>query len=156
MDNACIFSPDRKYRYTLVHVWDQQKEMIAFIGLNPSTADENQLDPTLRRIKGYATDWGYGSFAMLNLFAYRSTDPSILYEIQDPIGPENDRYITAVSHKTNLVIACWGNHGELHNRGEDICRILKPSISLKCLQLTKSNQPSHPLYLKKELRPRDF
>ena len=77
--NICAFSPDRVYRYTLLHSWadmlSPELKTIAWIALNPSTADENQLDPTLRRIRVFSAAWGYNSFMMLNAFAFRATDP---------------------------------------------------------------------------------
>lgn len=90
--NPCRFSPCRKYRYFLTHQWDGLFgwREIAFIGLNPSTADESQLDPTLRRIRGFCLSWGFNTFHMLNLFAFRSPDPRSLRSIADPVGPEND------------------------------------------------------------------
>ena len=62
------------YRYDLWRVWDSQKENVCFIGLNPSTADENKDDPTIRRCMAFAMAWGYGSLCMLNLFAFRATE----------------------------------------------------------------------------------
>lgn len=69
------FSPDRVYRYDLVRDWDTRQQVVAFIGLNPSTADESEDDPTIRRCIRYARDWGYGGIVMLNAFAFRATDP---------------------------------------------------------------------------------
>jgi len=148
--NECHFSNCRKYRYTLKHVWDEELETVVFIGLNPSTADENQLDPTLRRIRGFSSDWGYGSFIMLNAFAFRATDPKDMKKADDPIGPENDNFIRFVCSSHNLVIACWGTHGEFMNRWKTV---LDMAGETKCLKITKSGQPSHPLYLKKTLKP---
>ena len=64
-----------------------------FIGLNPSTADEIQDDPTIRRCIRYAKDWNYGGYIMGNIFAYRSTDPKKLLHIDDPIGRKNDYWL---------------------------------------------------------------
>jgi hypothetical protein len=63
------------------------------IGLNPSTADHRKLDPTLRRVRNFAQKWGLGGFVMLNLFAYRATEPRDMKRAEDPVGPKNDRYI---------------------------------------------------------------
>jgi hypothetical protein len=85
-----VFSEDRFYRYLLRRIWDSDKPMIAFIGLNPSTADEINNDPTITRCITRAHDSGYGGIYMLNLFAFRATDPKVMKAFPRPIGPEND------------------------------------------------------------------
>ena len=71
-----MFSPDRVYRYTLLHSWrgllDTEDRIACWIALNPSTADENQLDPTLRRIRGYSMRWGY--YQQMRAFFTKKTD----------------------------------------------------------------------------------
>jgi hypothetical protein len=80
--NACVFSDCRKYRYTLDYgegdLFSASKGYAAWIGLNPSIADERQLDPTLRRILGFTKQLGLQRFVMLNLFALVSTDPQVM------------------------------------------------------------------------------
>lgn len=66
---------------------------MVFIGLNPSTADEEMDDPTIRKCINFAKGWGYGEIIMVNLFAFRSTDPSLLIRDENPVGPDNDSYI---------------------------------------------------------------
>jgi len=157
MHNECIFSKDRKYRYTLHHIWEESKPMAAFIGLNPSTADENQLDPTLRRIKGFASGWGFGSFTMLNLFAFRATDPRVMKAQFEPIGPDNNKHILDVCSTAGIIIACWGTHGSFLKRSKKVMKLLEEnSVIPKYLQMTKAGEPSHPLYLKKDLTPKEF
>ncbi|GAB6073605.1 hypothetical protein JCM15786_02620 [Nautilia lithotrophica] len=80
MQKNAIFSKNRKYRYVLSRIWDDTKEKIVFIGLNPSTADETIDDPTVRKCIAYAKKWGYVGFYMLNLFAYRATEPGKMIE----------------------------------------------------------------------------
>ncbi|MBQ4200490.1 MAG: DUF1643 domain-containing protein [Kiritimatiellae bacterium] len=154
--NICAFSPDRKYRYTLLHRWGglfpTAPRTIAWIALNPSTADENQLDPTLRRIRGYSAAWGYDSFMMLNAFAYRATDPREMERADDPVGPENDAYLLAETAKVDKVICAWGTHASLANRQDRLLALLKDR-PLFYLKLTKDGFPSHPLYLKRDLVP---
>ena len=90
MQNDCIFSADRRYRFVLKHTWEPlfPPKLCTWIGLNPSIADETQLDPTLRRIRAFSAAWGYNGFLMTNLFGLVSTDPDQLYTIDDPVGPE--------------------------------------------------------------------
>ena len=151
---GAIFSPDRKYRYNLWRAWDIENPTVIFIMLNPSTADENVLDPTLRRCLGYAMDLGFGRMEILNLFALRSTNPSELYKDPDPVGPDNDREIYTSSRWSETIIAGWGTHGKFMGRGEKVAKLVisrhKPMYHLK---LTKDGFPSHPLYLKRGLKP---
>ena len=154
--NPCEFSPCRTWRYTLRHTWaglfDGGERAIVWIGLNPSTADENQLDPTLRRIRGYSTAWGYNTFYMLNLFAYRATDPQAMRRAADPVGPENDRWILETAAKADLVMCAWGRHGLFLDRQRHMLALLD-GFNLQCLEKTADGIPKHPLYLKGDLLP---
>ena len=82
-----------------------------FICLNPSTADAENDDKTVRRIIGFARDWGFGGVLIGNLFALRSRDPSALYKSADPVGPDNDMYLRQMAEQSELIVAAWGNHG---------------------------------------------
>jgi len=143
------FSSCRTYRYSLSRVWDKKKKYVLFIGLNPSTANEEADDPTIRRCVNYAKDWGYGGFMMVNLFAYRTTLPSNLKKVKYPIGSKNDKYIVILSKKADITVAVWGNNGNLYNRDKQVLNLVS---SLMCLKINKSGQPAHPLYLKKDLK----
>ena len=150
MDKSAILSDDRKYRYVLTRILDETKPTVVFIGLNPSTADEEVDDKTIRKCIGYAKRWGYGKLIMVNLFAFRSTDPSMLKRVEDPVGLDNDSYIQKCVSESNLVIACWGNHGKLLNRD----KVLMDSLpNLVCLKRNKNGTPHHPLYLSKDITP---
>lgn len=139
------FSPCRTWRYELWRRWGHAP-VAAFIGLNPSTADETQDDPTIRRCIGFAKRWGYGGLVMLNLFAYRSTDPRGLKVAADPVGPENDETLLRVTAEAGCVIAAWGAHGALFGRDAAVRRLLA-HLTLDHLGLTKAGHPRHPLYL---------
>jgi hypothetical protein len=143
------FSSCRAYRYSLSRIWDKKKKYVMFIGLNPSTANEETDDPTIRRCANYAKDWGYGGFMMVNLFAYRTTLPSNLKKVKYPIGSENDKYIVILSKKADITVAAWGNNGKLYSRDKHVLNLVP---SLMCLKINKSGQPAHPLYLKKDLK----
>jgi hypothetical protein len=148
-----ILSKDRKYRYLLSRIWDDSKPKVVFIGLNPSTADELEDDPTITRCINFANSWGYGGIYMLNLFAYRTTYPKKLFKAHSPIGRFNNKYLIEYSQKTDKVICAWGNDGKFLNRSSEVKKILKNTYYLK---LNKSNEPAHPLYLKKDLLPIRF
>lgn len=150
MKMSAILSDCRTYRYALSRSWDESLATVVFIGLNPSTADETKDDPTIRRCIGFAKSWGYGSLVMLNLFAYRATDPTKLQLVEDPVGPDNNWHIKTVSKASDLVVAAWGNHGSLLRRSTIVKRAVP---KLYHLGLTKIGEPRHPLYLKKTTKP---
>lgn len=153
MNNECVFSPDRRHRYTLIHRADPLlggERLLMWIGLNPSTADERQLDPTLTRILGYSLREGYDGFIMTNLFAWRATDPRDMKEAADPVGAENDRWLLESARRCRRVVAAWGSHGSFRDRGAAVCRLLR-KFDLVCLAQNADGAPSHPLYLKKTL-----
>src|SRR5580693_6443581 len=113
MDGAAIFSGCGRYRYTLNRIWDPTLRTVLFVGLNPSTATARIDDPTIRRCVRFARDWGFGSLAMANLFAYRSTCPSALPSVRDPIGPRNNWWLSFLRNRVDLVVAAWGVSGQL-------------------------------------------
>ena len=149
MEKGAQFSKDRIYRYTLWRTWRQGDGHVMFIGLNPSTADETQDDPTIRRCIGFAKDLGYGGVLMLNLFAFRATNPKELKKTNHPIGPENNHCLQRYFDPIGFNIACWGSLGSYLNRGRDVIDMLGED-GLLCFGLTKNGQPRHPLYLKKD------
>lgn len=151
---TAVLSSDRKYRYVLWRWWgDREKSYAMFIGLNPSTADEMNDDPTVRRCVGFARDWGYGGLCMMNLFALRSTDPKEMMLHPEPIGPANDNWLLDLSWLAGIVIAAWGMKGGYQQRNEIVCAMLGNMV---CLGLTKNGHPRHPLYLPKNIKPRPF
>ena len=143
-----IFSDDRIFRYALWREWDLLNfRYCVIIGLNPSTADENLDDPTIRRCIGFAKAWGYGAMCIGNLFAFRATDPKQMMDASDPVGPDNDHYLRTMCKDAGLVVVAWGNHGQHMDRARKVVQILRKPMS--CFGLTKSGSPCHPLYLPK-------
>lgn len=121
--------------------------MCAFIGLNPSTADETEDDPTIRRCIGFAKSWGCDGIAMLNLFAFRATDPKDMKAAVDPVGPWNDEAIRRVTSICRMTICCWGTHGVHRFRDSHVKALLFRKQAF-CLGRSKDGYPKHPLYLK--------
>jgi hypothetical protein len=153
---GAMFSLCRAYRYMLWRRWGPGKRAL-WIMLNPSTADETTLDPTLTRCLRYSQRWGYGAMFVANVFALRSTDPRGLSKVSDPVGPDNDSHILvmAKSPETGIVICGWGNHGERNGRNKQVLELLE-GIPLHCLEMTRSGQPRHPLYCKGDLVPQPY
>ena len=168
MTRETVFSPCRKYRYTLWRAWaldlfdDRSKSgFVQFIGLNPSTADEMQDDPTIRRCLDFTRRWGYSTLCMTNLFAWRETLPREMKKVQHPTHPEpgagpgeNDVWIETVAAQAALVIAAWGRDGKYLQRGQQVMALLKVrDIKVHHLGLNDDGTPKHPLYLKATTEP---
>ena len=150
MDRSAIFSDNRKYRYTLWRTWDTKLGYAMFIGLNPSTADETEDDPTIRRCIGFAKAWGYGALCMTNLFAYRATKPKDMQIADSPIGSENDHFLKSVATLASIVIAAWGINGSFLQRDQEVISLVP---NKHVLRITKKGHPAHPLYLPKNITP---
>ena len=141
--------PNKEYRYTLWRVWEDNRGYVQFIGLNPSTADETLDDPTIRRCVGFAKVWGYGAICMTNIFAFRATQPPDMFVATDPIGPENDFWLSRTAREASLIVAAWGIHGKYLDRNKDVMALIP---GMKCLRFTKGGYPQHPLYIPKNTR----
>ena len=137
-----------KYRYTLTREWDDFKPAMLFVMLNPSTADATEDDPTIRRCVGFAKREGCGMIEVVNLFAWRATDPKELKTTDEPIGARNDRVIQEAAEDADVIVCAWGTHGVLHKRNEEVISLLKATGKpVMCLGKTKDGHPKHPLYL---------
>ncbi len=154
---SAVISPCGKYRYSLGREFGMTGEgAVCFVMLNPSTADAEQDDPTIRRCIGYAKRFGAERLIVVNLFAFRSTDPDALYGMSRDaaIGPENDAYILDAWQRSKIVICAWGNHGSLFGRAEEVLRLGGSVSTPMALKINaKSGQPAHPLYLKGDAQP---
>ena len=153
MIKEATFSEDRIYRYALSRIWKASKGQVCFVGLNPSTADENVDDPTIRRCIRYAERWGFGAIIMLNLFAFRATQIKNMLKAEEPIGPRNDAIISLLSDTCDITVMAWGNFGAYLERDKAVIPMLK---NPHYLTITKMGQPGHPLYLKGSLGPRKW
>lgn len=146
LTSTALFSPDRAYRYTLVRVWDPSKPRLNVVMLNPSTADEVQLDPTVTRVLTRARRDGFGQLVVTNLFALRSTDPTALGKHPDPVGPCNDAHLVEEAHFADRVLVAWGSDRMAKDRGAQVLALLK-DLDLWCLGRTTNGSPGHPLYI---------
>ena len=151
---SAVISDCGQYRYLLERdLGNGIGQRCTFIMLNPSTADGEMDDPTIRRCKGFARAWGYGQLAVVTLFAYRTPDPRQLRAVDDPVGPKNDDYVRDVVTESAMVVAAWGAHGRLYRRADCVRGMLeRDRVSLHYLRLGE-HAPSHPLYLPKDLTP---
>ncbi|MDX2214776.1 MAG: DUF1643 domain-containing protein [Oculatellaceae cyanobacterium bins.114] len=149
---GAIFDPSGTYRYTLWRNWGCAPKVV-FVMLNPSTADAEHNDPTIRRCIGLAQAWGFGALEVVNLFAYCATHPTELRQATDPIGIENDRYLLQAVQRSDRTLLAWGNWGYLHQRDRCVLNLLSQQTSLYCLGMNQSGQPRHPLYVRRDVKP---
>jgi len=152
-ENAgAIFSESKNYRYVLWRKWDETKPAVMFIGLNPSTANENEDDPTIRRVKRFAFDWGFGTVYMLNLFAYVTAYPEELKKCNDPIG-DNDNWLKEYAKKSDQIVFSWGSFSESKERAIKVIEMFPNS---KCLVKNRDGSPKHPLYISASIKLQNF
>lgn len=147
---GAYFSPCRTWRYSLWRRWEDCDvgRMCVFCCLNPSTADENEDDPTVRRCIDFSKAWGYSGFVMTNIFAARQTDPLKMKMFSDPIGPENDEALRFFMMNAGKFVLAWGNHGNFMGRSDAVLDMLESAERWAwCLRMTQQNQPWHPLYI---------
>lgn len=150
--SSAIISDCGQYRYSLNRWWDNEKPTDLWVMLNPSTADAETDDPTIRRVRGFSAGWGSGGFTVVNLYAYRATTPKAMWAAQksgvDIIGPDCDGWIRAhamvATQKGGRVIAAWGTNAD-PQREWKVKQLLR-GTPVHHLGLTKSGQPTHPLY----------
>lgn len=154
---SAVISDDGLYRYSLLRWWSNEDERrVMFVMLNPSIADAFKDDPTIKQCVYFGKAWGYGGIIVVNLYAYRSTDPKQLRKAQqqgvDVVGPENDGWIKAhAATNGSLIVAAWGNNAE-PQRAWRVQQALR-SYDIHTLGLTKTHQPRHPLYVKRDTSP---
>jgi hypothetical protein len=141
--NSAIFSACGNYRYRLERRWDDHA-LLGWVMLNPSTADAERDDPTIRRCVGFAKQMGFSGIVVCNLFAWRATNPKELELVPHPVGDANDGHLLLLAKECSTVIAGWGGHGRLLFRDRAVMKLMP---NLQALGLTKTGCPRHPLYL---------
>jgi hypothetical protein len=146
MERTAEFSPCGHYRYSLGRRWGRG-HLVAWIMLNPSTADAYKEDPTIRRVISFSQAFGAGQARIVNLFALKATRPQVLYRHTDPVGPRNADSIRAAVRAAAYVVCAWGANS-VHPEDEKALVILKQEAKAAyCLGLTKHGRPRHPLYV---------
>lgn len=152
VSKGAVISVCGKYRYSLIRTYTSNpvEPFVLFIGLNPSIADSNIDDPTLRRCLGFMEDWNLKSLKMVNLFAFRATDPREMIAQTNPTGLSNDLMILHEIKQAAKIVICWGNKGSHLDRDKEVLEILKQyQDKVFSFGETKTGQPKHPLYLAK-------
>jgi hypothetical protein len=144
-----ILSNDGVHRYNLIREWDAINPSMLFVMLNPSTADAVEDDPTIRRCMGFARRENCGMIEVVNLFAYRATDPKELKKTDTPlVGADNDEIIQLAAEESDIIVCAWGTNGTLNGRNKEVISLLQSvGKPIMCLGKTKDGHPKHPLYL---------
>ncbi|MEM1339801.1 MAG: DUF1643 domain-containing protein [Bacteroidota bacterium] len=142
------FSKNRLHRYCLIRIWDNTKPKVAFVGLNPSTANETNDDPTIRKVIGFAKKWGYGGFYMLNLFTRITPYSKELLHIQ-LLDKSSDYFLKFFASNSAKIIYCWGKFPIAENRAKEVIQMLGPGYAL---DINKDGSPRHPLYVPKNAK----
>ena len=156
------FSECGRYRYELERRWDGgafgEGGLCGFLMMNPSTADENVDDPTVRRCRDFARRWGHGGLLVLNAFAFRATKPEMLLSTPDPVGPENDAAIAAWARRVDRLVVAWGlPPAKLRWRAAQLEALLAGAgVTPVALKTTACGQPGHPLYIRGDTEPKPW
>lgn len=111
--STAVFSDDKnnEYRYLLTREWDSNKKKATVIMLNPSKATHLKFDTTIMNVHNFMMDYegkSYGSYSIVNLFAYRSTDPKLLVNRRQDYEMENDKFLKEAFDNSNIIIVAWG------------------------------------------------
>lgn len=145
MISDAIISPDGLYRYSLTRSWNPTEKEIIYIGINPSTADANVDDATIRRLRDFTKRYGYGGFKIHNLYAYRTEDCKLLKTVVDPFGERNWEFLDRYQKKLKTIVFMWGNnHKDFGNVREHVIKIYPNAL---CFGHNMDGSPKHPLYL---------
>lgn len=151
MTSKAYLSDDRAFRYWLLRRWTPSLPIMAIIGCNPSKADETNDDPTIRKVVGFAERLGLGGVLMLNVGAFRATDPKEWKAARDPFGPSNTidhLKMFLVMHQPSIVVAAWGNPLMGSERGQRRAEAIKANIrGMQCWGRNRDGSPRHPLML---------
>ena len=147
MQKDAVISECGLYRYRLTRQWSDGA-LMTFVMLNPSTADADVDDPTIRRCMSFARREKAAGICVVNLFAFRATLPSNLAKARDPFGPENSKFVEE-SVRARGAVCAWGAHDMADDPGRALGRwACYKGIKLFCLGRNKSGAPKHPLYVR--------
>ena len=153
MNRSAWLSECNKYRYTLNRTWKDDGVLYAYFGINPSTADANIDDATVKKWIGFSERNGGKGFVVGNVFAYRATNVKELADVYDPVGGVgNYTHIKNIIARADVLVPCWGNTKKVPKRLRGEIESLKDMIldsnkPVKVFGWTKSNDPKHPLML---------
>lgn len=150
---SAIISDCRLYRYQLTREVDMfGTQVLAFFGVNPSTADERLDDPTVTKWITFTKLNQGRRFIVGNVFAYRATNVKDLSLIEDPVGPDNQNHLRSIIAEADLLVPCWGARVKVpkslhHHIDKTLSLLFDSGKSVYTFGLTASGDPKHPLML---------
>jgi hypothetical protein len=152
---GATFSDCGQYRPLLWRDWAGAPNTghVLWIGMNPSTADGDVDDPTVRRECDFTAAWGFGAYRKCNVMDFRATQPKAL--LQPGVAPRSEINLPTIveqARDARIVILAFGSlHKKLSRYGIDVVAALEAeNIHSMCLGVTANGSPRHPLYLRKD------
>lgn len=161
MERSAVLSECQTYRFQLIRQLEREspdaarvsaRGTIGWILCNPSTADAEVDDQTVKKCWRYTLAWGYGSMMFVNVNPYRSTNPKLQRTPPENILVANDSWLAYSMGQCPYVIAAWGD-GAIPELAQRAVKLLHPIGPLHALHVTKSGNPGHPLYLPGDAQP---
>ena len=149
---TAVISSCGSYRYRLERNIGLYGPTAAVIMVNPSTADADSDDATIRRVVGFCKRFGWSRLIVGNVFAFRATEIGNLSLSINPVGPDNAAHLRSILMEADLVVVAWGRLGKLppalRQEWRNVAALAEAlCVGLKCLGITKDGQPKHPLML---------
>ena len=153
-----------EYRYVLhrERVALFAEGLVCWVMLNPSTADDEHDDATIRRVIGFSWRWGYARLVVVNLYGVRATDPAELraMTLHEAVGPRNDEQVEAWTATADMVVCAWGAMvNDLRDGAARVRHVHRKYLdrrTVHCLGTSSSGEPLHPLYLAADLEPVEY
>ena len=140
ISRSADISNDKKERFSLSRIWSSKKPKVLYIMLNPSYADDEIDDPTIKRLIFFSKKFKFGGFYVTNLFTQITPYPKLL-NIDSSITNNNLKVIKDLVLKSKTIVYAWGN---LKNEPKEFLSIIDNPL---CFKKNLNGTPRHPLYL---------
>lgn len=158
-----VFDPTNdSYRYELGRQFEPGPAgIVLFVLCNPSTANESNDDPTIRRCMSFAQRWEFGTVLIGNLFAYRTPYPADMFAAlkrgTDIVGPRNDEYLAAMAERATRIVCAWGSFQLAWDRSKVVYQsLMQHRPKMVMLRRAITGAPYHPLYVPQKIQPIPF
>lgn len=149
ISRSADISNDKKDRFSLSRIWDSKKPKALYIMLNPSYADDESDDPTIRRLIFFSKKFKFGGFYVTNLFTQITPYPKEL-NMDNNLKKKNLKIISELIKKSDLIVYAWGN---LVSEPLQLRKLIESPL---CFGINKNGTPKHPLYLRSDTKLQDF
>ena len=149
ISRSADISNDKKDRFSLSRIWDSKKPKALYIMLNPSYADDESDDPTIRRLIFFSKKFKFGGFYVTNLFSQITPYPKEL-NMDNKSKKKNLKIISELIKKSDLIVYAWGN---LVSEPIELRKLIESPL---CFGINKNGTPRHPLYLRSDTKLQDF